>query len=432
MSEIADSLAVAVGSAPIALPDSKQDWPALAAAALSESAAVPQCRISPETCADLAKVVELAAEHRWRILPMGQGSKLSWGGLGSGAEMLLSTARLNRVIDHAVGDFTITVEAGMRLGELKNRLAAAGQFLAIDPLYPEQATIGGIVATADTGAYRQRYGGVRDRVIGLQFARHDGQIVKAGGRVVKNVAGYDLMKLLTGSYGTLGVMTELTLRLYPRPLQSKTVLLRGVPENIGKAVQQVRQSGLTPAALDLLLTLPAENESLTLAARLQGIAAGVAEQTQRLETIAKPLALTWEALDGADDESFWQQLTARSQDSQDTVLCKVAIHPTEMVSFLTRVQQALPKSNGLARFHAGSGLGLLRLPSRRASQVIPELRSRCTSAAGFLTILEAPRELKGKLDVWGYSGNALATMRALKDRFDPHRLLSPSRFVGGL
>lgn len=432
MNDIADCLAAAVGSAAVTQPDPEQDWQTLAGTALAESAVAPQCRVMPETAADLAKVIELAALHRWRILPTGQSSKLSWGGLGGGAEILLSTARLNRVIEHAVGDFTITVEAGLRFSELKERLAAAGQFLAIDPLYADQATIGGIVATADTGAYRQRYGGVRDRVIGIEFVRYDGQIVKAGGRVVKNVAGYDLMKLLTGSYGTLGVITALTLRLYPRPLQSRTVLLRGAAADIAAAVQQVRQSGLTPAALDLLLVTPTDQaRPLVLATRLQGIIAGVAEQTQRLEVIAKPLALAWEELDGAADEQFWHQLSARLQGVKDTVLCKVGMQPTEMVSFLAQVQQAIGELDGMARLHAGSGLGLLLLSVDRAGQVLP-LRSRCTAAAGFLTVLEAPHDLKQKLDVWGYNGSALATMRSLKDHFDPQRLLSPGRFVGGL
>ena len=157
----------------------------------------------PTTTEALGQVMALAHKNGWRVLPMGQGSKLSWGGLATeGIDLVVSTERLNQVIEHAVGDFTVTVQPGMKVAELRQLLAEQGQFLAVDPAFETQASVGGLVSTADTGSLRQRYGGLRDMLIGVQFVRYDGEVARAGGRVVKNVAGYDLMKLLTGAYGS--------------------------------------------------------------------------------------------------------------------------------------------------------------------------------------------------------------------------------------
>ncbi|XGB40905.1 MAG: FAD-binding oxidoreductase [Nodosilinea sp. LVE1205-7] len=207
--------------------------------------------VYPHSEAELAAVMACAHQQQWRILPCGGGSKLNWGGLLKPIDLVVSTARLNQVIDHAVGDMTLTVQAGTRLADLETPLANQQQWLAMDPAYGNLATLGGVVATADLGALRQSYGGVRDRVIGLTWVRHDGQIARAGGRVVKNVAGYDLMKLMTGSYGTLGVISQLTLRLYPVPDTSKTVVVTAAAADLTRLTHQVRSSPLTPVALDL-------------------------------------------------------------------------------------------------------------------------------------------------------------------------------------
>ena len=215
--------------------------------------------VSPETQAQLSDVVACCAKNNWAILPCGSGSKLHWGGLvkvDSTTQhqgiIVVSSDRLNRLIEHAVGDLTVTVEAGMKYAELQATLAKTGQFLAIDPAYPETATIGGIIATADTGSLRQRYRGVRDMLLGISFVRSDGKIAKAGGRVVKNVAGYDLMKLFTGAYGTLGIISQVTFRVYPIQEASGTVVLVGEKNNIAQASQTLLSSALTPVAVDVL------------------------------------------------------------------------------------------------------------------------------------------------------------------------------------
>jgi glycolate oxidase FAD binding subunit len=385
----------------------------------------------PDQEAALAAVVAACHQNRWPILPCGQGSKLSWGGLATAAPVVLSTARLNRVVAHWADDFTVRGEAGLRLADLQRQLAAQQQWLPVDPLYPDQATLGGMVATADTGSLRQRYGGIRDLLIGVQFVRHDGQIVKAGGRVVKNVAGYDLMKLMTGAYGTLGLLTQLTFRLYPQPATSQTILLSGDPEAIAKAALQVRLAGLTPVALDLWAGGPQHPtpHAPLLAGRFQGIPAGVTEQVTRFAEIGKLLGLTQQLLSETDEVAFWQALPVDDGD----ILGKVGLRPTAILPFLQQLAACLP-AGWSARLHNGSGLGLVRWAAGGAAvpdkALVETVRSHCEAHQGFFTLLQAPIPLKQGVEIWGYGGNALEVMQQLKANFDPWGGFSPGRYLG--
>ncbi len=393
----------------------------------------PACIALPENADALSRVMALANEHGWRVLPMGQGSKLSWGGLAEGIDLVVSTARMNRVVEHAVGDFTVTVEPGVKVAELRRILAEQRQFLAIDPAFDDRATVGGVVATADTGSLRQRYGGLRDMLIGLQFVRYDGELARAGGRVVKNVAGYDLMKLMTGSYGSLGILSELTFRLYPIQSCSRTLVLGGDSRAIEAATAEARLSGMTPVAMDVLSGSPQAERSRSLTVRFQGIEAGVEEQAARLRQIATTHGMSCEQLDGDDDDRFWQESAAAIR--PDTVLCKVGLRPSGIPWLIELADQVF--AGAQVRLYGSSGLGWIQvaLGERSAEEWVKglgEVRSHCQKNAGFLTILQAPKAVKQALDVWGYSGNALSVMSDIKEKFDPHRQLSPGRFVGGL
>ncbi|MEM9089480.1 MAG: FAD-binding oxidoreductase [Cyanobacteria bacterium P01_F01_bin.53] len=406
----------------------------------------PPAGIALPTTEALGQVMALANKNGWRVLPMGQGSKLSWGGLATeGIDLVVSTERLNQVIEHAVGDFTVTVQPGMKVAELKQLLAEQGQFLAVDPAFEEQASLGGLVSTADTGSLRQRYGGLRDMLIGVQFVRYDGEVARAGGRVVKNVAGYDLMKLLTGAYGSLGIVSELTFRLYPVQPVSRTLVLSGGSSEVEAAISEVRMSGLTPVALDVLsvqlMASLGQTERLGLVARFQGIEDAVEEQTERIQKIATTHSMDCVQLDGTADSDFWQRSAEVIR--PDTVLCKVGLRPTGIPWLIELADEIAPSSQ--LRLYGSSGLGWVQLELTDGTgdkpvdetgdewvSVLEQLRSHCQKNAGFLTILQAPKPLKGKMEVWGYSGNALGVMKDIKEKFDPNKLLSPGRFVGGL
>lgn len=395
-----------------------------------------ECVVYPTTVAELAEVVACAYADRWRILPCGSGSKLHWGAIGS-ADLVVSTARLNRLIEFASGDLTVTAEAGMRLADLQSTVSKAKQFLAVDPAYATEATLGGIVATADTGAMRQRYGGVRDLLIGLTLVRSDGKIAKAGGRVVKNVAGYDLMKLLTGSYGSLGILAQLTFRMHPVPTASRSLLITGDAAKLTQATATLLASALTPTAIEILAGAPLQElagnaSELGLLVRFQSSEISVEQQAQQLAKLAQQLGLeaSLEANLEArltDESALWQQLPTAidSQPPEAGITCKIGIEPAKAVVTLDKISDSI-----LAGIiHAGSGLGTIRLPLLSVEAFL-QLRQLCQSQGGFLSVLSAPASFKQQLDVWGYPGPALDLMRRLKTQFDPENLLSPQRFVG--
>jgi len=384
----------------------------------------PPSVVYPQTQEQLSEVMKLAKANQWRVLPWGAGSKIHWGGIGKPVDLLISTQRINQVVEHAAGDLTITVEAGITLAQVNQFLAPHNQFLAFDPAYPNQATIGGIIATADTGSWRHRYGGVRDRLIGISFIRSDGEMAKAGGRVVKNVAGYDLMKLLTGSYGSLGIISQATFRLYPIPQSSATVVLSGNPEAIAQATQTLLSSSLTPTALDLR----PQNDEILLVARFQSIPLSVQEQTQRVLELGQTLELSAQIYEQQDETQHWQTWQHQLWEPHpQKVVCKLGIRPTETVNLLSKIQQLVQVQSECA-IHARTGLGILRCNQIRSTQLL-ELRSYLTSHGGFLSILEAPPSLKKAIDIWGYTGNALKIMQTLKHQFDPDNLLSGDRFI---
>ncbi len=388
--------------------------------------------VFPKTVDALAKIVQQASQHQWRILICGNGSKLTWGNLSQDINLVISTQKCDRLIEHAVGDLTVTIEAGMKLADLQTVLRSHNQFLPIDPSYPETGTLGGIVATADTGSWRQRYGGVRDMLLGLSFVRADGEIAKAGGRVVKNVAGYDLMKLFTGAYGTLGLISQLTFRTYPLINTSQTLLLTGKAEQIAQACQTIRNSGLTPTALDLLSAAMVNKldlgKDIGLIVRWQTIPESIEQQIEQVQAIAKELNLTSKNYQDRAETDLWQQCTTitTTPDSDTAITCKIAIAPTAAINFLQLKQ--IDNHNIAVRVHANSGIGELQLKNIDY-QAVTEMRSYCQQNYGFLTILHAPKLVKQEIDIWDYTGNARQTMQTIKNKFDPQNIFNPSRFL---
>ncbi len=381
----------------------------------------------PQKVSEIAETVKLAQEKNWAILPFGNGSKLNWGGLVEKSAIAISSQHLNSLIDHPVGDLTVTVEAGMKLADLQSLLAQEKQFLPIDPSYPETATIGGIIATADTGSWRQRYGSIRDLILGITFVRADGEIAKAGGRVVKNVAGYDLMKLFTGSYGTLGIISQVTLRVYPQQASSQSLILTGDTEKISQVYQTLLASTLTPTAIDLFSPRVGQKlgigTELGIAVRFQSVTASVKEQVQILSAMAEKVGLEIIKYQDKKESEFWQQLSSLFHSSSPSdLISKFGTLPTSSVKLLA-------ESEALAIIHGKSGLGKLKTSE---IEIVKQTRNYCQLNKGFLTLLESPPEVKENFEPWGYTGNAIDIMKKIKQQFDPNNLLSPGRFVGGI
>jgi len=448
----------------------RQRFQAALADPASPGTAAPTCLVAPPSVEALQAVVRCAHQNRWPLLITGSGSKMGWGQPVRGAKIVLSTAQLTQWVDHAVGDLTLTAEVGVPLALAQARLGQEGQFLALDPLW--SGTLGGLVATGESGSLRQRYGGVRDMVLGVEFVRSDGEKAKAGGRVVKNVAGYDLMKLLTGSYGSLGIVTQVTLRLYPRPEQFQSQVIWGAGATVAQLAQTILASTLSPVAIDLVsrsqlsaLDLANKAGDLGLILRFGTLPSSNQGQMQEIAGLATGLGLWVQDFGPEDEGSLWLQLqrslggnasgapsiapssatpaatpAATQADvpladpiapADPAVLLKVGIPSTQVSATLIKIAEILPET-ALAQVQAGSGLGYVRCGAGELQgEQLMQLRQHCQRSQGYVTVLEAPRSLKESMAVWGYGGNAAGLMRALKQQFDPMGILNPGRSLGG-
>ena len=353
------------------------------------------------------------------VMPRGGGTKMEWGNPPSRADVVLSTARLNRVIEHAWGDLTVTVEAGCTVAELQRTLALHGQRLAVDVLWPERATVGGILSTNDSGALRLRYGGLRDLIIGCTLALADGTVAKSGGKVVKNVAGYDLSKLATGALGTLGVITRAVFRLHPLPQNTRTlsILARDAGE-AQKTIDAIQNSQLAHAALQVRVENKAAPQVDIL---LEGTEAGIAAQELQIRKLAGTAAVVAGlAVEGPADvwsarEQLWEQPGA---------IGKFSVLPADIAKTIAWIG-----SGSWSTVVQATGIGWLR----RAAGGMRELRATIEGkggerSGGSLVIMRDA----GGLDAWGTPGDTLPLMHALKQQFDPRGILNPGRFVGGI
>jgi len=369
--------------------------------------------VEPETERETGEALRCANRDGLAVIPRGGGTKLDWGNPPSRADLILSTARLNRVIEHAWADLTVTVEAGCTVAELQSTLARHGQRLAIDVLWPERATVGGILSTNDSGALRLRYGGLRDLIIGITLVLPDGTIARSGGKVVKNVAGYDLPKLATGGLGTLGVITQATFRLHPLPHGRRTLTI--LPRRIAEAQELVltlQGASLTHAALQLRCgaSMPPKIDIL-----LEGTAAGMEAQAARIRAIARPVAVK------EGSEAVWG---AREEIAAGSVLAKFSVLPSNIAATLAAIDCV--KWSALVQ---ATGIGWLVPDGNEAAKPLRDLRAKLESEGGTVAVLRQPAG-GTPIEAWGNAGDALPLMREIKRRFDPGNTLNPGRFVG--
>ncbi|HEU5349389.1 MAG TPA: FAD-binding oxidoreductase [Ktedonobacterales bacterium] len=398
----------------------------------------PRVIVEPTSAETLAALLAFADGEGLTVLPRGGGTHTGMGFAPSGGDIALSLAALNAIIEHAPHDQTVTVQAGLPLATLRAHLAQTGQWLALDPPLRPGATVGGLIATAVAGPRRLRYGGVRDQILGVQVALADGTIARGGGKVVKNVAGYDLPKLFTGALGTLGVVISASFRLYPLPADSRTLLCAApTPAPLCDAARSIAASTLTPVAIDVL-SPEDDSAPCRMAVRFQSkIERAVTEQIATLRALLGTLADDAEVLHGPEETDFWQALdTTETPDAQTSWLdARAALLPGELAGWLATLQSAAVE-NGLAlrwRAHAGHGAVRARLAGQPESlvAVTQSLRQAAEAARGALVIEEYAPMLIGRIDPWGTPA-ALDLMRRVKAQFDPHNTLNPGRFVGGI
>jgi glycolate oxidase FAD binding subunit len=378
----------------------------------------------PRSAVEAASALADACGKGFAVIPKGGGTKLGWGMPAQRADVVLDTTGLDRLLEHAASDLVVRAEAGVGLAVLQEQLARHGQRLSLDPPEPG-ATLGGVVAAAASGPLRHRYGAPRDLLLGITVALSDGTLAKAGGKVVKNVAGYDLGKLFAGSLGTLGVIVELAFRLHPLPeAQAWTLATLPSADAAANAVQALLRSSLVPSAVELSW-LP--DAPVTLGVLFEGRAPGVAAQSQAAAELLAPFGRASVAKDGAFE----------APQAAPDLLLKIAAAPADLAVVLGSVRQVAQERRLSWHVSGRAGLGVLQAGFAKGDEtayadVVAELRARLRPRGASVVIRHAALELKRRADVFGDPGDALALMRRVKQSFDPTGTLSPGRFVGGL
>ena len=385
----------------------------------------------PASVEQVAATLAAASERAAAVIPWGGGRHMALGNVPARYDIALRTTRLDRLLEYEPADLTVTVEAGVTMGRLQALLAEHGQFLPIDS--PADATVGGVLAAGVSGPSRHAYGLPRDWLLGCRVAHADGSVAKGGGRVVKNVAGYDLPKLSVGSLGTLGVVVEVSIKVAPLPALQET-FLASYPslEAAAEIAFAADERGLALRAL--ALRRDDQDEALA-ACWLAGPRAAVERTARELTALAGDAETR--RLEGAESERWWDELDQAGATPEGAVTLRASLPPSSVIAFMQHLD-ALGREAGptiMTLAYPTTGLVLAQLsdaPVEQLMSAIEEARRQAAKAGGSLVVVAAPVAVKERIDVWGHAGSALPLMRCLKEQFDPQGTLNPGRFVGGL
>ena len=384
--------------------------------------------VEPATVAEAAEALRELATGKLAVAFAGGGTELELGAPPRRLDALLRTRRLARVREHAPADQIVAVEAGMTVAALQRTLAPHGQRLALDPPDAERATVGGVLAANAFGPRRTRYGSVRDLVIGVTLVRADGVVAHGGGKVVKNVAGFDLPRLLCGSLGTLGLVAEVVFRLHPLPEASATAVFEGLAGvDVRDVLPALRELAVEPTAL---AALP-DARKFRLAVRFEGFAPGVKDQVERVLGRAGGGA----RLEDAEEAVLWARHDALRAAGSTRV--KATFAPAALVpalDALSPLQAALGPEGPVV--HPALGIAFLAGEAADAAAVaagIEHARSRLKPLGnGAVVVAAAPPAVRALVDPWGPAPAGIEVMRRLKAELDPEGRLAPGRFVGGI
>jgi glycolate oxidase FAD binding subunit len=384
--------------------------------------------------------VRQAADQGQAVYPVGGRTLLGYGLPPTRPGLAVDLRGLSGVIDYPARDMTVTVQAGITLAALREVLAAENQRLPLDVPHPEQATLGGLLATNSSGPRRYGFGTARDYVIGISVVNDEGAEVKAGGRVVKNVAGYDLCKLYVGSLGTLGVISQVTLKLRPRPERDALLSLPCAAEKAGAILDRLHGSRTRPVCIELLnpaatreIDRDCGEDCWAVLVGYEDNADAVTWQVQQLIRELCP-GQPVNARVGSAAAPVWQRLAEFAGRAEGGLTFKANLRPSAVAAYCVQANQLA--EGILLQAHAGSGIVLGHVESdltaRRAAALLQSLRELAAAGGGQVVVLRCPAAWKAGLSVWGLPRGDLALMRAVKEKLDPRRLFNPGRFVEGI
>jgi glycolate oxidase FAD binding subunit len=415
-------------------PDTVQD-DAPTLEAFSVQGVRPLCVVTPGNVEELQATLRIAAEHRAALAPWGGGTQQLIGAPPTRLDLVVRTTRLNRVLAHTPDDLTISVEAGMTFGALRTYLAQHGQMLALDPPLPDRATIGGLIATATDGPRRLGYGTLRDVLIGIAVVEVGGRLSRGGGMVVKNVSGFDMMKLYLGSFGTLAVIASANFKLLPQPRAAGTILCRfNDPKPAFAALDELDGTQLAPVAAEYLnrsaLAAVGQSGVCALALMAEGLPQAVERQMNDMSAIMRRHgAQSVERLHGGEAEALWSAIADLPQTATlaaDEAVVKLSVLPTDVASAIAQCEASAARVGSSVAINARALSGVLY--ARVRSVTAAALTTLTAELPGLqwvaTTLPDTPR--------WGAPPQGLDVMRRIRDEFDPLHLLNPGRFVPGL
>ncbi len=392
----------------------------------------PRLIARPADAEQAAAMLRVCVEVRAAVVPWGGGTAIEVGNPPRAADVVLSTERLSRILDHDHANLTVSAEAGVRLGTLATALAEHGQWLPLEPPHAEEATMGGAAAVGLTGPRRATFGAARDLAIGVRAALPNGSVIKWGGKTIKNVAGYDMAKLFVGSLGTLGLLTELTLKVHPLPETSRTIAAWS--RDLGSAsalASLILTSPLLPTAVTVV-NRTAEESRPGVLVRVEGIEAAARRHERDLLSWASQAGMAAEVLTGDRERALWQALRDTGWGEGEAAV-RLSVKAGSVAAVLGELEATLPASARIVAHVPAGAIWVCATPTAVAAVLAP-LRDLVQQHTGHLLLARASRQLKAAGDVW-FPAPASATtslMRGLKQTFDPHNILNPGRFVAGL
>ncbi|RYG73221.1 FAD-binding oxidoreductase [Lentibacillus lipolyticus] len=399
---------------------------------------------------DISNVLAHANEHGKTVTVMSGGTKRGYGGTMKQADILLSLKGFQGIVAHSVGDLTLTVRPGTTLKAISDKLAENGQCLALDPSWPELATIGGVIAANESGPKRLLYGSARDHVIGTRIVYPDGRVIRTGGKVVKNVAGYDMNKLFIGAMGTLGVISEITLKLRPLPKYEGLSLVHfpdGREQEIHHVAKRLMDSMMEPVSLEVLTPATAEKltgqRNYTLAIAWEDQEKAVTQQ-ENWVAANLPAGIRHTCLHEQDAREWWDQLRHLGpngynddvNEANTQAALKIGSKPSDVPSILTMAEEFAESHHVSVMAHGGAGHGISRVYVNGFPDDIiaytKTLRSEVEKKHGYAVCTHLPFALREPANVWGEKPGYFSLLEGIKQTNDPKKILNRHRFVGGI
>ncbi len=451
MASVADAVRAQLAAI---LGESKLTEEAALRESLSVDGKVPDFVVYPGSAEQVAQTLKCAAQQNLAVIACGGATSLGIGNTPRKYDVALCMRNITKVRYYEPSDLTAGIGAGIRLEHFQSLLSQDGLWLPLDPPGSGQATLGGVVATNASGPLRHFYGAPRDMVVGMQIATTEGKLIKTGGRVVKNVAGYDLGKLLIGSYGTLGIITEVNLKLYPLPVERQTFVLSAGTLGIARDLRRsILNSPIDPMRLVLLdaesagivrsiAQLDRANHEPEIWLEAGGSPSVIGRILEELDALGRAVGAKVQTLDREGSQKAWRVISDFtnwvSRIYPGAVVLKGTMPVANSEEFLSLAQQEAQNEKVRMASVTQTGIGILYLgllDSQNASQIgglITRIRKAAENVGGALVVISASAEVKAQVDVWGTPGTAFELMRKMKATWDPKGILAPGRFVGSL